>query len=85
MPHSVVCTFLNEKGVREKICSIFYGLLGSNCSSFSQASQSFSDTVTIGLPLAEDEEREYCFTVTARNGTFTTILKGMFKTGLSCE
>ena len=79
----VICTFrAHQSTVQEKTCSIFYGPMGSNCKATSQSSHSFSDSVVLGLPL-EDIEQEYCFSVTASNGSFTTIVEGMFKNGIA--
>ena len=79
--HKVVCKFLNHKSTSEKKCNILYGPVGGNCRSLSQASKSLSDTVTIGLPLDEDREIDYCFSVIANNGTVTVIVEGTFNVG----
>ena len=40
------------------------------------------DTVTLSLPvLSESIGKEYCYVVTASNGTFTATVKGKFNTG----
>lgn len=81
--YRVTCTFLYPKlsNINKNYCSILYGQLGGNCRTLSQASSKLSDIVTIGLPLEEDLEMEYCFSVTASNGTFTAIVEGTFKVG----
>ena len=56
--------------------------MGGDCRASSQASRSLSNSVTIGLPLEQDTEQDYCFSVTASNGTFTAIVEGTFKTGI---
>ena len=77
----VVCVFFNQQSNREKLCSIEYGPVGGDCRTSSQASRSLSNSVTVGLPLEQDTEQDYCFSVTASNGTFTAIVEGTFKTG----
>ena len=79
--YRVTCTFLYPKVASIKNCSILYGPLGGNCRTSSQASSSLSDIVTIGLPLEDELEMEYCFSVTACNGNFTAVVEGTFKVG----
>lgn len=79
----IVCTFHDQQsGVQEKACRIVYGPMGSNCRTMGQSSHSFSDSVIVGLPL-EDIEQEYCFSVTASSGPFTTIVEGIFLKGIA--
>ncbi len=80
----IVCTFHDQQinANREKTCRIVYGPMGSNCKTMSQSSHSFSDSVVLGLPL-EDIEQEYCFSLTASSGPFTTIVEGTFLKGIA--
>ena len=79
--YSVVCTFINQKSDVQKTCSITYGPVGGNCNTSKQTSQTLAnDIVIVGLPL-EEIEQEYCFSVTATNGSFTAIVEGTFKNG----
>ena len=45
---------------------------------FTQTSYSTSNIVTIGLPASSLSNGQYCFNVTGDNGTFSTVLEGIF-------
>ena len=53
--------------------------MDGNCRTSKQTSRTVSENfVTVGLPL-EEIKKEYCFSVTASNGSFTAIVEGKFK------
>ena len=61
-----------------------YGLLGENCRVMShQNGTTTSDSVQIVFPVNNNfqPQSEYCFIVTASNGTFTTMVEGLFPKG----
>ena len=82
------CLFLRQPNAAnsEKTCSIQfgYGILSERCEKFSYQnsyySRSSSDKVYLGFPeanhLQSDSQKEYCFTATASNGTFTISVEG---------
>ena len=78
------CLFLHQpKEATEKTCHIVYGLPGKTCKMFlHQSSKSLSDKVYIGFPETNhlQSQKEYCFTVTTSNGTFTTMIEGSMLT-----
>ena len=83
---TATCLFLHQQESSRKSCSIVYGLPGKTCTALShQCSSSVSDSVYIGFPINDQlqPQSEYCFTVTASNGTFTTKVEGLLFTGIS--
>ena len=83
---SIHCKFLNQNESSEKSCSVVYGSPNQGCSTATQSSYvQHSNTVIIGLPSLRSGESkslgEYCFTITASNGTFTTKVAGRITTG----
>ena len=69
-------------------CSIVYNSLqGGTCGTIIQQSSSstnVSDTVFMGFPAGDylqlESDGDYCFTLTASNGTFTVIVEGTLHT-----
>ena len=76
-----ICTFMNDPINTEQACTIWYGPQGKDCLSTSQTSKSESNTVTVGLPLDQDENLEYCFSVKASTGAHSVIVEGTFVSG----
>ena len=80
---SVTCSFSQQKENSDKYCSIEYGLSRENCRLAQneikqQSNSSTTDNVLIVFPFNEQfqPQEEYCFTVTASNGTFTALIEG---------
>ena len=77
----VLCTFLDQRdssSTRSYICKIKYG----HCESMTTDSEGYtvanlSRTVRIDLP--SDLQDFDCYTITGSNGTFTVLLKGLFR------
>ena len=82
---AVICKFIEDQGDM-KSCTIAYGP-GEACDNLSNHSLSsdstvISDSVVISLPvLSQSRGMEYCYVVTASNGSFTAMVKGTFSTG----
>ena len=81
----VTCLFHELTENREKYCSIEYGLSRENCMPQNQrkftASTTNSGNIVFLFPSFDDSEQfqpeeEYCFSVTARNGTLTVLIEG---------
>ena len=85
---TATCLFLHQQESSYKSCSIMYGLpAGETCTSLSyQSNTSESNYVYmhIGLPTTNQlqSQSEYCFTITASNGTLTAMVEGTFTTGI---
>ena len=88
------CEFIdnNDQSNNLKSCSIAYGPV-ENCNRLQFPinhshvmlgnTTAVSDSVVINLPvLSESIGKEYCYIVTASNGTFMAIVKGTFSTGI---
>ena len=80
----VTCSFHQQTEICEKYCRMEYGPSRENCKSQNQrkftTNTSTSGNVVL-LFLFNDSEQfrpreEYCFTVTASNGTFTVLIEG---------
>ena len=84
---AVICKFIEDHGNNMKSCTIAYGPgeacdnLISNHSLITDSTVTF-DSVVINLPvLSQSRGMEYCYVVTASNGSFTAMVKGTFSTG----
>jgi glycopeptide antibiotics resistance protein len=81
----VTCFFHQQTENGEKYCSIEYGPSRENCKSHNwikfTTNTSTSGNVVLLIPLNDSEQfqprEEYCFTVTASNGTFTVLIEGI--------
>ena len=90
---AVSCEFIDDDQSNNiKSCSIVYGPV-ENCNRLQFPinhshvmlgnTTATSDSVVINLPvLSESIGKEYCYIVTANNGTFMAIVKGTFSTGI---
>ena len=79
---TVTCLFHQQTENCEKYCSIEYGPSRENCKPRNPrkfANRSASSNVVL-FTLNDSEQfqpqEEYCFTVTASNGTFTVLIEG---------
>ena len=80
----VTCIFHQQTENCEKYCSIEYGLSRENCKSQNQrkftTNTTTSGSAVLLFPFNDSEHfqprEEYCFTVTASNGTFTVLIEG---------
>ena len=94
---TIVCEFIDndDQSNNLKSCSIAYGPV-ENCNRLQLPinhshimlgnTTAASDSVVINLPvLSESIGKEYCYIVTASNGTFTAFVKGTFSTGIKCN
>ena len=83
---TVTCSFLNQQETSNNSCSIKYGLPGETCRilSHQNGNSSSSDGVQVVLPMNDllQPQREYCFIVTASNGTFIAMVEGLFTIGI---
>ena len=84
---TATCYFLHHQGTSShKSCTIAYGSLDENCMALtlSQLSMSVSNSVQIRLPINNQfqPQSEFCFTMTANNGTFAAMVEGTFYTGM---
>ena len=84
----VVCKFIEDQGNNMKPCSIAYEPiemcddLSVNHNLITNATVT-SNSVSLNLPiLSESIGKEYCYVVTASNGSFTAMVKGTFTTGM---
>ena len=82
--NTLTCIFHQQTENGEKYCNIEYGLFRENFRPQNQrnfANRSAFDSVVVLFPLLNDSEQfqpqeEYCFTITASNGTFTVLIEG---------
>ena len=84
---AIVCKFIEDQGNNVKSCSIAYepvemcDNLSVNHSLITNATVT-SNSVILNLAiLSESIGKEYCYVVTATNGSFTAMVKGIFTTG----
>ena len=84
----ITCLFYHQSNSTKK-CSFIFGLLvnsKANCkllSSSNMSNTSTNERVYVGFSIGETQlQDEYCFTVTASNGTFTVIIEGSFVAGV---
>ena len=83
---AVICKFIEDQDDNMKSCTIAYGpgeacdnLAGHGLASDTTVK---SESVVINLPvLSQNSGMEYCYVVTASNGSFTAMVKGTFSTG----
>ena len=76
---TITCIFLNQQDNSEKSCSIAYGLCGENPHLSSQGvPTSTSNSIILQLQFENKTEFDYCYLVTASNGTFSVIVEGRF-------
>ena len=81
---TVTCSFHQPTENSENYCSIVYGLSRENCQPQNQrmmANGSISDrNAVLVFPITNSAQfqpqEEYCFIVTASNGSFTTQIEG---------
>ena len=83
---AVSCNFFNQLSDSTKSCTIEYGPSGS-CDILPYMSQSnYSTHSRIEIDLLTHHgfhnERMYCYTITASNGTLTVAVDGIFNTGI---
>ena len=77
---SVKCKFLgDDDGI--KSCKIEYGQNCNNLSHISQGNPTATDTVVIGITLLDNTVSQYCYVLTASNGTDTVAVSGVFTRG----
>ena len=81
--NTVTCLFHQRTWNSEKYCSIVYGPSRENCQPQNQrkiANRSNSDIVVLVFAFNDSEQfqsrEEYCFIVTASNGSFTAQIEG---------
>lgn len=73
---TISCVFLNELDTSEKSCSIRYGLCGQEQTEM-PADNTTTSSVILNLDLTSiDTSRMYCYSITARNRTYTVIVDG---------
>lgn len=72
----ILCVFLNELDTSEKSCSIQYGLCGQEQTEMA-ADNTTTSSVMLNLDLTNTGSNlMYCYSITARNGTYTVIVDG---------
>ena len=80
----VTCFFHQQTKNYEKYCSIEYGISRENYKSQNQrkftTNTTTSGNVVLLFPFNDSEQfqpqEEYCFTITASNGTFSVLIEG---------
>ena len=84
---AVICTFLNQHESATKTCTLMYNQ-SENCQldtpDTSHTAQSASDAVRVSFPFVNnlyDGTEQYCFLVSASNGTYRVIIQGTLNTG----
>ena len=79
---SVMCKFLGQNTGSIKSCKIEYGPEQScpNLTLSSQGDPTATDSVVVGISLLNNVS-QYCYLLTASNGTMTVAVTGMFTTG----
>ena len=77
----VTCLFHEQTENCEKYCSIEYGPSRENCKpqnwrKFTTNSSTSTNELLLFPSVQFQPEEEYCFSVTASNGTFTVLIEG---------
>ena len=76
---TITCVFLNQQDNSGKSCSVVYGLCGENPHLSNQGvPTSTSNSIILQLQFENQTETDFCYSVTASNGTFSAIVVGRF-------
>ena len=68
---TISCVFLSELDTSEKSCSILYGVCDQE-----QTKMAVGNTTSSSVMLKVDVTGSYCYTLVARNGTYTIMVDG---------
>lgn len=81
----IACKFINQSRTGIKSCEVTYGP-GKSCQNLSISSyntyNAFS-TVFVEIPTIMNEDRYFCFIVTASNDSFTVKVEELITTGMN--
>ena len=73
---TISCVFINELDTSEKSCSIWYGVCDQEQTEMA-ADNTTTSSVMLNLDLTNTGSNlMYCYSITARNGTYTVIVDG---------
>ena len=79
---TAVFTFLNDKDISTKSCSIFVYNQTETCLlkvlPGKQSTQSTSNIIVVTFDLLNGDQVQHCFSATASNGTYTATVTGTF-------
>ena len=73
--NKIVCTFLGQHNNSNLTCGITYRQCEQNLEKSFQGNASSTNTVIIDVP-ENHGTGELCYTITARNNTFTVLVQG---------